>query len=168
VDGQPRFRRERITVKDMGIKIAVDLNDQSRFLSLVATDGGDTNNWDEVIFGDPRLVLVEDSTVEEKQGENTSRKATRNSMVLGLLAGRASHFCQRKPQSAKGPRSSVMTRKILCAVCVLTAILLFATAASQADTMTVGSDSFVVRRVQCYGSTLGPWTPALLPRIPLP
>ena len=41
VDGQSRFQRERITQEDGELQIAVALDDQSRFLTLVATDSGD-------------------------------------------------------------------------------------------------------------------------------
>jgi hypothetical protein len=58
VDGQSQFRRERITAQQE-FTIAVELNEESRFLSLVATDGGDGFGWDHVIFVDPYLVLNE-------------------------------------------------------------------------------------------------------------
>jgi hypothetical protein len=69
VDGQPRFCRQRVTVQQE-LKIAVELDDQSHFLTLAATDGGDGFCWDTVIFGDPRLVLVEtDQPVEHDHGK---------------------------------------------------------------------------------------------------
>ena len=61
VDGQPRFRREGVTYNDGELNIVVPLNDQDRFLTLVSTDGGDGIGNDAVIFGDPKLILVEHS-----------------------------------------------------------------------------------------------------------
>ena len=58
VDGHARFCREQITQEDGELKVAVALDDKSRFLTLVATDGGDGITFDVVIFGDPKLVLV--------------------------------------------------------------------------------------------------------------
>jgi hypothetical protein len=69
VDGQPRVRCERIAVQQEW-KIAVQLDDQSRFLSLVATDGGDSFWGDQILFGDPRLVLAEDVNGEDKPEGN--------------------------------------------------------------------------------------------------
>ena len=44
-------------VEDGALRIAVKLTDRNRFLSLVATDGGDGNCCDWDIFGDPVLEL---------------------------------------------------------------------------------------------------------------
>jgi hypothetical protein len=59
VDGQLRFRREKITAQDGELKVVIPLDDQNRFLTLVATDGGDETFADLVIFGDPKLILAE-------------------------------------------------------------------------------------------------------------
>ena len=69
VDGQPQFRREHISAP-IAFRIAVELNDQNRFLTLVATDGGDEYWWDCVIFGDPRLEVA----VIEDRAEGTKEK----------------------------------------------------------------------------------------------
>ena len=58
VDGKVRFKRRDVThfLGAMPIDIAIAPND--RFLTLVATDGGDSYSCDQIIFGDPRLELV--------------------------------------------------------------------------------------------------------------
>ena len=68
LDGRPVFRREHITVNDGELKIAVRLNDADRFLTLVATDGGNEFWADRVIFGDPRLVLLQSLDAERGTG----------------------------------------------------------------------------------------------------
>ena len=57
VDGQVRFHREGMIGQRLA-KINVTLDDQSRFLSLVSTDGGDTCSMDWVMFGDPQLIMT--------------------------------------------------------------------------------------------------------------
>jgi hypothetical protein len=58
IDGTMRFRRRQInhTLGAMPIKLPIREND--RFLTLVATDGGDGVAADWIIFGDPRLDLL--------------------------------------------------------------------------------------------------------------
>ena len=67
VDGQVRFRREGVAGRNglNGLKINIELDDASRFLSLVVTDGGDRYDHDQVIFGDPRLLAIQ-TLVEEQ------------------------------------------------------------------------------------------------------
>ena len=48
---------KRSIVESGTLNIAVRLKDQDRFLTLVATDGGNGFDWDFVMFGDPRLEL---------------------------------------------------------------------------------------------------------------
>ena len=68
VDGQVRFGREGVAARGgwNGLKINVELDDGSRFLSLVVSDGGDTYEHDQVIFGDPRLLAIQ-TLIEEQQ-----------------------------------------------------------------------------------------------------
>ena len=61
VDGQQRFGREQVSDEDGELKISIVLDGRNRFLTLVATDGGQDFSDDEVVFGDPKLILVEDS-----------------------------------------------------------------------------------------------------------
>lgn len=72
-----RFRREHINDRDGPLKITIELQEHDRFLSLVATDGGNGYFTDRVLFGDPRLVLAEYVSVPEKRNENTLQKAMR-------------------------------------------------------------------------------------------
>ena len=77
VDGFERFQRQGINGLDGAVQIAVTLNDKNRFLTLVATDGGNGIASDMILFGDPRLELVyvdtassrAASTPEAKKGE---------------------------------------------------------------------------------------------------
>ena len=48
----------RITFETGPLKIAVELDDHSRFLTLATTDGGDGYWGDWTMFGDPRLELT--------------------------------------------------------------------------------------------------------------
>jgi hypothetical protein len=57
VDGQARFQRRRINRSNGVYSIMIPLGRNDRFLTLAATDGGDGNDWDLVLFGDPRLEL---------------------------------------------------------------------------------------------------------------
>ena len=58
VDGQVRFRRREITRFNGAMPIAIPINDNDRFLTLVATDGGNGYQQDHIMFGDPRLELA--------------------------------------------------------------------------------------------------------------
>ncbi len=58
VDGRVRFRRQEITGRNGAFSIAVPLSENDRFLTLVATDGGNGGRGDWIIFGDPRLELL--------------------------------------------------------------------------------------------------------------
>lgn len=57
VDGQLRFQRRKITGRTGAIPIQIPLTSRDRFLTLVASDGGDTISYDWIVFGDPRLEL---------------------------------------------------------------------------------------------------------------
>ena len=58
VDGQVRFRRSQISSMHGAFEIALRLQANERFLTLVATDGGNGIASDWIIFGDPRLELL--------------------------------------------------------------------------------------------------------------
>jgi ferric-dicitrate binding protein FerR (iron transport regulator) len=57
VDGQSRFERRGFTNRDGAIAVDIPIADTDRFLTLATTDGGDGDNNDWVIFGDPRVIL---------------------------------------------------------------------------------------------------------------
>ena len=61
VDGQVRFRRREVCSFNGAMPIDIALADGNRFLTLVSTDGGNTSLADWIMFGDPRLELL-DST----------------------------------------------------------------------------------------------------------
>ena len=58
VDGQVRFRRREINNYSGAMPVNIRIGKNDRFLTLVATDGGDTIAHDWIIFGDPRLELA--------------------------------------------------------------------------------------------------------------
>ena len=58
VDGQVQFRRREITRYNGAMPIVIPINDKDRFLTLVATDGGNGYQQDHIMFGDPRLELA--------------------------------------------------------------------------------------------------------------
>ncbi len=58
VDGKVRYRRRQIQMSDGGYSVIVPIENTDRFLTLVATDGGDDISHDWVVFGDPRLEMT--------------------------------------------------------------------------------------------------------------
>ena len=59
VDGKMRDRHRQFNKVGQAFPIAVPIDSEDRFLTLIITDGNDGFRWDCVIFGDPRLELVE-------------------------------------------------------------------------------------------------------------
>ena len=59
VDGQERFKRKNINGYSGGASVAVPISDRNRYLTLVGTDGGNGIGGDWIIFGDPRLELLD-------------------------------------------------------------------------------------------------------------
>jgi hypothetical protein len=55
VDGQPRFRRREINGFSGAMPVNILLGGNDRFLTLVATDGGNGIQGDWIMFGDPRI-----------------------------------------------------------------------------------------------------------------
>ena len=58
VDGQQRFKRREINNYNGAMPISIPIARNDRFLTLVATDGGNTIACDWIMFGDPRLELT--------------------------------------------------------------------------------------------------------------
>ncbi len=67
VDGNVRFKRRDINHFIGAMPIDIPIGDRDRFLTLVATDGGDSYTCDLVIFGDPRLELLSNGAVRNKR-----------------------------------------------------------------------------------------------------
>ena len=57
VDGQSRWQRRQINSSHGAFVINMPLEENARFLTLVATDGGDEIQSDWTLFGDPRIEL---------------------------------------------------------------------------------------------------------------
>ena len=58
VDGEVRFRRREINGYNGGFAVAFSIHQSDRFLTLVATDGGNGIAGDWIVFGDPRIELL--------------------------------------------------------------------------------------------------------------
>jgi hypothetical protein len=58
VDGRVKFKQTQIRPKDGAFKVDVELGPNDRFLTLVSTDGGNKNDYDWVVFGEPVLDMV--------------------------------------------------------------------------------------------------------------
>lgn len=68
VDGQVRFRRQKMEVLSGVTRVSVELQDDHRFLSLIVTDGGNGNGFDWGIFAEPALKLTLDEQVRDGLG----------------------------------------------------------------------------------------------------
>jgi Protein of unknown function (DUF1553)/Protein of unknown function (DUF1549)/Planctomycete cytochrome C/NPCBM/NEW2 domain len=64
VDGMLRTQRRNISHASGGTALDEPLADHERFLTLVATDGGNGIAFDQIFFGDPRLVPDEPVSAE--------------------------------------------------------------------------------------------------------
>jgi len=71
VDGQMQFRRCQITAYGSGFSISIPIKSTDRFLTLASTDGGDGLSTDWIMFGDPRLELIEASGQQSPQNSST-------------------------------------------------------------------------------------------------
>ena len=70
VDGELVFLAERISLNSTRHFINMPLPENARFLTLMATDGGDGIGHDQVFFGDPRIVpLNEDMATPARIAE---------------------------------------------------------------------------------------------------
>ena len=58
VDGRVRFKRTKVRPEDGGVPIDVELGDGDRLLTIAATDGGNGNWCDRVVFGDTLVELA--------------------------------------------------------------------------------------------------------------
>ncbi len=60
-DGKERFCRREISNKFVAMPVNIPIRKEDRFLTLIATDGGDDIFSDWIMLGDPRLELVVNS-----------------------------------------------------------------------------------------------------------
>ena len=70
VDGRLELKRTGLCSQDGPVTVNIKLDINSRFLTLVSTDGGNNTNYDWIVFGDPVLEMV---TAKEK-GESEERR----------------------------------------------------------------------------------------------
>ncbi len=84
VDGALVFERIRMGPDDHG-SLAIDLPPERRFLTLMATDGGDGIGHDQVFFGDPRLqAFGKDGLSRADLAEVASLESRRDRLELRL------------------------------------------------------------------------------------
>lgn len=76
IDGQVRYRRQKINSLSGAFYISIPLNENEHFLTLAGTDGGDGVNSDWIVFGDARLELmsVEPDHAAESQAKGLDGK----------------------------------------------------------------------------------------------
>ncbi|QNN21667.1 hypothetical protein HED60_05085 [Planctomycetales bacterium ZRK34] len=58
VDGQARFKRTDVNSRDGVFEVDVELTGADRFLTLAATDAGNSFNYDWLAFGDPVMEMI--------------------------------------------------------------------------------------------------------------
>ena len=76
LDGESAFVAERIGPKSGRIFVNIALPESARFLTLMATDGGDAISFDQVFFGDPRIsIAVPPVLTPEEKTEGDQLKA---------------------------------------------------------------------------------------------
>ncbi|MBU4273306.1 MAG: NPCBM/NEW2 domain-containing protein, partial [Planctomycetes bacterium] len=78
VDGRLKFKRAGLHAQDGPVKVDVELAPADRFLTLVSTDGGNGNQRDRVVFGDPVLQMASTEPEESAGGdtEQSEKKGT--------------------------------------------------------------------------------------------
>jgi len=76
VDGELRFSKTDINANDGEFRLDIPLTKTDRFLTLAATDAGNSTEFDWTIFGDPRLLIV--STIKDKPSGENKRPPTDN------------------------------------------------------------------------------------------
>jgi hypothetical protein len=69
VDGQSRFARSQINGLSGAFKVVVAIQEKDRFLTLAAADGDRELNCDQIMFGDPRIELIEIVSRDAKSRE---------------------------------------------------------------------------------------------------
>ena len=79
VDGQLKLSRTHLRPQDGAINVDVELGPKDRFLTLVSTDGGNSFQYDWVVFGDPvlEMVLAEDPEATSNRKEHAMMKDPR-------------------------------------------------------------------------------------------
>ncbi|MEZ6105192.1 MAG: DUF1553 domain-containing protein [Pirellulaceae bacterium] len=75
VDGQEAFARREFTRSDGAIPCEVNLPAQARFLTLIATDGGDGIGHDQVFLGDPWLAAESEGEARERADQLHAERA---------------------------------------------------------------------------------------------
>ena len=77
VDGELAFVAERIGPKSGRIFVNIALPEAARFLTLMATDGGDGIGFDQIFFGDPRIAIAAPPALTAEEKAERDRLAAR-------------------------------------------------------------------------------------------
>jgi hypothetical protein len=86
LDGKLIFLTERLSAKSGRIFVNVILPASARFLTLMATDGGDGISHDQVFFGDPRIAAAEPPAATEAVSAERTKLSSRLAECEQLLA----------------------------------------------------------------------------------
>ncbi|MCF6287504.1 MAG: DUF1553 domain-containing protein, partial [Candidatus Hydrogenedentes bacterium] len=83
VDGKLRAARRGFGYEDGGNLVAFDIDDGERFLTLIATDGGDGIGFDQIYFGDPQLTIHASGAVlsPEQQAARAQLESEKESLL---------------------------------------------------------------------------------------
>ena len=86
VDGVLAMRRMKFGAEDGGMAIDVNLPASSRFLTLMATDGGDAISHDQVFLGDPRISVDAATRLSPEEQAHLAALQTERDALAGKLA----------------------------------------------------------------------------------
>ncbi len=86
VDGQLKLARKNLGRDDGGIAIDVSIPTDARFLTLMATDGGNGIGHDQICFADPGLIAEKPSPLSDEDQAEIVRLQTRVKEVEQALA----------------------------------------------------------------------------------
>jgi hypothetical protein len=85
VDGQIKARQIRINRDDGGFHLDIPLPASARFLTLMATDGGNGYSHDQIFFGDPRLIPAQNESTSINDAKEIARLKREESDLLHQL-----------------------------------------------------------------------------------
>lgn len=81
VDGKVVERRMGLSNHDAGVRVEIPLPASARFLTLMSTDGGNGIGYDQIFFGDPKLISTEAPQLTEAQRRELEHLRTQRSGV---------------------------------------------------------------------------------------
>lgn len=73
LDGKIVFKQAGLGMKDGGFPVRIPLSTKTHFLTLVSTDGGNGIGFDQIFFGDPRLIPVQSHQLTDAEQNKIDR-----------------------------------------------------------------------------------------------